>query len=86
MNRIKHCPFCGKKAELKVSMNRASQDWPTDPIIIENSYYIQCTECEARSGVFQSKIYQDRNGDMHIDANGAEDAINAWNKREGNDA
>ena len=79
------CPFCGGKAELKVSMFRTSQDYSCDPVSLANSYYVECTQCTSRSAVYISNIYQDRDGFIRVEANGAEDAINAWNKREGND-
>ena len=79
------CPFCGGKAELKVSRFVASQNFSNDPVSLINSYYVECTQCASKSAVCGSKIYQDRNGFIRIEANGAEDAINAWNKREGND-
>lgn len=82
---LKSCPFCGGKAELKVSMYRTSQDYSCDPVCLANSYYVECTQCTSRSAVYVSKIYQDKDGSIRIEANGAEDAINAWNKREGND-
>ena len=77
---IKECPFCGGSAGLvKVSTGFNHEG------TIENSYMVQCLNCRTSTRVFTSRIYQDKTGDVIIEANGAVEAVSQWNRRRGDE-
>ena len=75
MIELKPCPFCGGNARVK----RMSCEWKNAHIADE--FVVKCTECGARLPSFRSDIWTDDAGVVHIDANGAVDAMEAWNRR-----
>ena len=48
---------------------------------IINQYVAGCEKCQVYTKYYQSDIWQGKDGMVHIDANGAIDAIEAWNRR-----
>lgn len=48
-----------------------------------NDYIVECEECGIHTKTYESKIYQLADGIVHIEKNGAVDAIDAWNRRAG---
>lgn len=75
MIKLKPCPFCGGSASVK----RASREWKDAHIADE--FVVKCMGCGARLPLFRSDIWTDDAGVVHIDANGAVDAMEAWNRR-----
>lgn len=73
---IKNCPFCGSKGEL--IKTTTSIDYAG---IIQHTYKVKCKECDAETRTCASRIFQDEEGVVNIDANGAIDAITLWNRR-----
>jgi hypothetical protein len=49
-----------------------------------NSYVVGCERCGIFTERYESDIWQGRDGVVNIDANGAWDAIDAWNRRANN--
>ena len=79
MKNLKSCPFCGGEARL-IQKLHGSQNNPTR---ITNSYVVGCEKCRIYTEYYQSDIWQGADGVVNIDANGAIDAIEAWNRRVG---
>lgn len=72
---LKPCPFCGGYAKVQ----RISRGWKDEHIVDE--FIAKCMACGARLPSFRSDIWADDAGGVHIDANGAADAAEAWNRR-----
>ena len=79
MTKLKRCPFCGGDA----SLIQVTGGTKLNPATITNRYIVRCNKCDMASPCFDSNIWQDKNGEVHVDANGAELAIGAWNMRVG---
>lgn len=77
MENLKPCPFCGGEAVI-IQVTRGICHDPTE---IKNRYKAGCKKCNIFSGYYESSIWQGEDGEVHIDANGADDAIEAWNRR-----
>lgn len=74
---IKPCPFCGGVATL----SKVTNGFMHDPVTITNAYRVGCEQCHIYTKSYESKIWQDKYGVVQIEANGAMDAIDAWNRR-----
>ena len=77
MSELKPCPFCGGEAKLI----QKTQGLGNSPMRIINQYVAGCEKCQVYTKYYQSDIWQGKDGMVHIDANGAIDAIEAWNRR-----
>lgn len=76
--KLKECPFCKGKAELvKVSHG------VTEKSIIVDAYKVKCKDCGMETHTYQSRIYQNLQGDIVVEANGALKVIAMWNMRNG---
>ena len=76
MAELKHCPFCGGKAEFVTN----SSGYQNDSRLI--GFHIKCTKC----GIEHQKRYEvrvslGRNGEIVTDLDQRKDAVDAWNKR-----
>lgn len=77
MDKLKPCPFCGGEAvltQLTAVYNSGRGSLTTD-------FYVNCTECEVRTTQYESEVYISASGDVVVDADGAQTAVEAWNRR-----
>lgn len=77
--RLKPCPFCGGEAVLI----QKTVGYKSNPVTIKHSYVAGCEECGTFTPYCESEIYQDKTGAVAVNANGAVDAANIWNRRAG---
>lgn len=73
---IKNCPFCGSEGRLVKTTTGIDYTGT-----IQHTYKVKCGKCDAETRTCASRIFQDDEGVVHIDANGAIDAIDLWNMR-----
>jgi Lar family restriction alleviation protein len=73
---IKNCPFCGSEGEL-IKTTTGIDHAGT----IQHTYKVKCKKCGAETRTCASRIFQDEEGVVYIEANGATDAIDLWNMR-----
>ena len=76
MTELKKCPFCGGRAMLKMRSTGHGGGK------IRNAYQVTCINCGVNTPMFESAIWQDENGVVHVDENGAAQAAESWNRRE----
>ena len=83
MIELKPCPFCGGEATILFD----ETVWTISKGIpyILNKYKAGCASCCMYVSAHQSEIYQDRDGRIVINADGAKEAAEAWNRRGGAD-
>lgn len=79
MNKSKPCPCCGGEAELI----KQTDGYRTNPVHILHNFGVKCSQCGLSTASYQSDIWQDMAGNVHVEHNGAEEAIEAWNRRAG---
>ena len=77
MSELKSCPFCGGHANLI----KQTDGYKTNPVHILHGFYVECTQCGISTKTYKSDIYQDNDGNVCIEHNGANEAIEAWNRR-----
>lgn len=77
MKELMKCPFCGGEAKLIKSVDR----YRTNPTAIIHQFQVICTNGCCIMPSYESFIFQDESGEVVIKENGAEKAIEAWNKR-----
>lgn len=71
------CPFCGGDAELI----RTRGAYSTIPVTIMDNWESRCKNGCVHTEIFASKIYQDDQGVLRVEKDGAKDALHAWNTR-----
>lgn len=71
------CPFCGGEAKLK----KIDNGYRTNPVTILNRWSVKCGNCFTETLAFESEIFQDIDGQVKVNKNGAEQARKAWNNR-----
>lgn len=77
MEKLKPCPFCGGEAILE----RVPHYYGVGIYNLADIWTVSCRKCDCKRGPYYSKIYQDANGEVIVERNGAEKAINEWNTR-----
>lgn len=71
------CPFCGGDVKLR----RTSSKYRTSPVVIMDEWTIECPNKCFQPNTFDSEIFQDENGKVIVNYNGADEARLAWNTR-----
>ena len=79
--QLKPCPFCGGKAILQ----RVYSGYSTGPTTIKDIWEITCENGCCKTNKYTDNIYHDTNGEIVAEANGAQQAIEIWNKRPENE-
>lgn len=74
---LKLCPLCGETAHLV----RKSHKWSS--YSIKDIFAVKCNYCGLQTKEYESNIWLNSNGGIEVEANGAVDAVNAWNQRVG---
>ena len=75
--KLKPCPFCGGEARVILKTYGIKEIPPR----ITNTYVVGCDQCCIYTSYHPSNIWQGEDGAVNIEANGAMDAIEVWNKR-----
>lgn len=78
MNKLKPCPFCGGEAKL----SKVCDSYRTNPTAIIHQFQVICTNGCCITPSYKSYIFQDESGEVVVRENGAEKAIEAWNRRD----
>ncbi len=74
MDELKKCPFCGGEAEMCNSMDK----------LLGKFWYIRCKKCYSRgSGIYESGRNLEPEEEYAAIKGAWENAIEAWNKRVG---
>ena len=76
-NKLKPCPFCGGEAKL----SKVCDGYRTSPATILSQFQVICTNGCCITPSYISYIFQDESGEVIVRENGAEKAIEAWNRR-----
>lgn len=74
---LRKCPLCGGEAKVKILSHGI--DYSNNAI--SNLYVVQCTKCKLTTRSCESYIWQDDNGRIQDERNGAREAVDLWNKR-----
>lgn len=82
MSEIKTCPMCGGEGKLVLVTKGVNASGSRMAASINNAYIVKCEECGMRTGEYRSDIYQSEDGSVHVEENGADNAVEAWNRRE----
>ena len=77
MNELRKCPFCGGEAKL----SKVCDNYRTNPVIILHKFQVTCANGCCITPSYTSYIFQDENGEIVVRENGAEKAIESWNRR-----
>lgn len=77
MPDLKPCPFCGEQAFLK----RCDTGYRLNPTTILDSWQVSCKNNCCCTQRFKDEIFHDKGGAIIIKHNGAQEAIEAWNRR-----
>lgn len=78
---LKRCPFCGGEAKVKkVSSNYVHSG---DAVSITDSWTVICENGCCKMKVHKDNIFHNSDGEIVIASNGAEEAVNDWNRRAG---
>lgn len=76
---LKPCPFCGGQAVLK----RCDNSYRTNPTTILDNWEVRCSNNCCTTQRFRDEIFHDGGGAIIINRNGAQEAIETWNRRVG---
>ena len=76
---LRECPFCGGQAFLRIRC----AGYRTNPTTILDSWEVECENKCCRTPGFRDEIFHDGSGVIIINHNGAEEAVEAWNRRAG---
>ena len=71
------CPFCGGA----VILRRVSYAYSTSPTVLKDEWRVECPKGCVRNNVYKSEIFQNGEGKVIIEHNGADEARLAWNTR-----
>lgn len=74
---LKNCPFCGGKAHVKRTQFSYHHGWHA----LEDTWIVQCNECNFKTLGFDDSIYRHDNGKIIIRYDGRKEAIEKWNRR-----
>lgn len=74
---LKSCPFCGGEAELE----KTSKGYAPGYSAITDAFRVCCSHCFCGTESRQSDIRINGNGFLEVRRNGAEEAIQIWNRR-----
>lgn len=74
---LKNCPFCGGKAELM----KTSTGYSQGNSAITDTFMVRCSHCHAKTESRASDIRLNGYGFLEVRRNGAEEAIQIWNRR-----
>ena len=71
------CPFCGGEVRLR----RVSSAYSASPTVIRDAWTVECPHGCVRNNVYKSEIFQNGEGKVVIEHNGADEARLSWNTR-----
>lgn len=81
MKELKNCPFCGGKAELHRFGSGRSLGSREQPTVIRDKWMVSCNHGCCKTAGFEDSIYHADSGEVVVEKNGAELAVEAWNRR-----
>ena len=74
-NKIKPCPFCGGTGTLRRTYTGGGAG------SIQNIFIVGCDVCGVMTKQYTSNIVQHSDGTLEVYSSGADEAVDAWNKR-----